>query len=40
MKYDADVVVAGGGPIGLAAATFAALAGFDTIVVEPRSGTD
>ncbi len=39
MRFDADIVVAGGGPIGLAAATQAALAGFHTIVVEQRSGT-
>lgn len=39
MSYDADVVVVGGGPIGLAAATYAARAGMHTIVVEQRPGT-
>jgi flavin-dependent dehydrogenase len=33
-----DVLVAGGGPIGLAAAIRARLAGLDVTVVEPRSG--
>ena len=32
-----DVLVAGGGPIGLAAAIRARLAGLDVTVVEPRS---
>jgi flavin-dependent dehydrogenase len=39
VRYDADVLVVGGGPIGLAAATHAARAGMSTIVVEQRSGT-
>lgn len=39
MRFDADVLIAGGGPIGLAAATYASRAGFSTIVVEQRSGT-
>lgn len=35
---DTDVLVVGGGPIGLAAAIEARLAGLDVVVVEPRSG--
>ena len=35
---DADVIVAGGGPVGLAAAIEARLAGLSVIVCEPRSG--
>jgi flavin-dependent dehydrogenase len=35
---DADVIVAGGGPIGLAAAIEARLAGLSVIVCEPRPG--
>lgn len=35
---DADVLVVGGGPIGLAAAIEARLAGFGVVVVEPRAG--
>ncbi|MDH6182306.1 flavin-dependent dehydrogenase [Microbacteriaceae bacterium SG_E_30_P1] len=39
MSYrDADVIVAGGGPVGLAAAIEARLAGLSVIVVEPREG--
>lgn len=38
MSYDADVLVAGGGPVGLAAAIEACLAGLSVIVVEPRTG--
>ena len=33
-----DLVVAGGGPVGLAAALFAARAGLDVLVREPRDG--
>ncbi len=35
---DADVIVVGGGPVGLAAAIEARLAGLDVIVVEQREG--
>lgn len=35
---DADVLVVGGGPVGLAAAVGAALRGADVLVVEPRPG--
>jgi len=35
---ETEVVVAGGGPVGLAAAIEARLAGMDVIVVEPRAG--
>ena len=35
---ETEVLVAGGGPVGLAAAIEARLAGFDVIVVEPRVG--
>ena len=35
---DADVIVAGGGPVGLAAAIEARLAGLSAIVCEPRPG--
>jgi flavin-dependent dehydrogenase len=35
---DADVIVAGGGPVGLAAAIEARLAGLSVIVCEPRPG--
>ena len=35
---DTDVLVAGGGPVGLAAAIEARLAGLDVVVVEPRTG--
>lgn len=35
---DADLVVVGGGPVGLACAIEARLAGMDVLVVEPRSG--
>ncbi|HYF74118.1 MAG TPA: FAD-dependent monooxygenase [Nocardioides sp.] len=34
-----DLVVAGGGPVGLAAALHAARAGLDVVVHEPRAGT-
>jgi flavin-dependent dehydrogenase len=36
--HDADVLVVGGGPIGLAAAIEASLAGLRAVVVEPRDG--
>lgn len=35
---DVDVLVVGGGPVGLAAAAHAARAGFEVAVVEPRTG--
>ncbi len=35
---DADVLVIGGGPVGLATAIQARLAGLDTIIIEPRTG--
>ena len=35
---DADLIVAGGGPVGLAAAIEARLAGLSVIVCEPRAG--
>jgi flavin-dependent dehydrogenase len=35
----ADVLVAGGGPVGLGVAIEAALAGLEAVVVEPRPGT-
>lgn len=38
MSFDADVIVVGGGPAGLAAAIGAADAGRSVIVVEPRAG--
>ena len=37
-SFDVDVIVAGGGPVGLAAAIEARLAGLSVVVVEPRSG--
>jgi menaquinone-9 beta-reductase len=36
---ETQILVAGGGPVGLAAAIEARLAGLDVIVVEPRTGT-
>jgi flavin-dependent dehydrogenase len=36
---DTEVVVVGGGPVGLACAIEARLAGLDVVVVEPRSGS-
>ena len=36
--FDSDVIVAGGGPVGLAAAIEARLAGLSAVVVEPRAG--
>ncbi|WP_309712503.1 NAD(P)/FAD-dependent oxidoreductase [Pseudolysinimonas sp.] len=38
MSVDTDVLIAGGGPVGLAAAIEARLAGLDVTVVEPRDG--
>jgi menaquinone-9 beta-reductase len=38
MTLDTQILVAGGGPVGLAAAIEARLAGLDVIVVEPRVG--
>lgn len=37
-RLDADVLVVGGGPVGLAAAIEARLAGFSVTVLEPRDG--
>lgn len=37
-SHDTEIVVVGGGPIGLASAIEARLAGFDVVVVEPRHG--
>ncbi len=34
-----DLVIAGGGPVGLATATYAARLGLDVVVREPRTGT-
>lgn len=39
MTVDVDVIIAGGGPVGLATAIEARLAGFSVTVVEPRAGT-
>ena len=36
---DTDVLVVGGGPVGLAAAVGARLRGLDVVVLEPRTGT-
>ena len=33
-----DLIVAGGGPVGLATAITAALAGLEVVIVEPRAG--
>lgn len=38
MSVDTDVLVVGGGPVGLAAAIEARLAGLDATVIEPRTG--
>jgi flavin-dependent dehydrogenase len=37
VSHDADVLVAGGGPVGLAAAIEARRAGWDVVVLEPRA---
>lgn len=39
MSTDVDVIVVGGGPVGLAAAIEARLAGLSVTIVEPREGT-
>lgn len=39
MTSDADIVIIGGGPVGLAAALYAVRAGLTPIVLEPRQGT-
>jgi flavin-dependent dehydrogenase len=39
MTNDVDVVVVGGGPVGLAAAIEARLAGLTVVVIEPRAGS-
>ena len=39
MTVDVDVLVVGGGPVGLACAIEARLAGMSVVVVEPRSGS-
>ncbi len=38
MTYDVDVIVAGAGPVGLAAAIEARMRGFSVAIVEPRRG--
>ncbi|MFN3196883.1 MAG: NAD(P)/FAD-dependent oxidoreductase [Bradymonadia bacterium] len=38
MSFDADLLVAGGGPAGLACAIQGALAGLEVVVIEPRTG--
>ncbi|HWH26470.1 MAG TPA: NAD(P)/FAD-dependent oxidoreductase [Pseudolysinimonas sp.] len=38
MSIETEILVAGGGPVGLAAAIEARLAGLDVVVVEPRVG--
>lgn len=38
MSVDADVLIAGGGPVGLFTAIRASLAGLSVVVLEPRSG--
>jgi flavin-dependent dehydrogenase len=38
MSLDTEVLIAGGGPVGLAAAIEARMAGLDVTVVEPRDG--
>ena len=38
MSVDADVLVVGGGPVGLASAIEARLAGLTVVVIEPREG--
>lgn len=40
IETDADVVVIGGGPIGLATAIHATLAGLSVLVLEPRTGVN
>jgi flavin-dependent dehydrogenase len=37
--FDADLIVVGGGPVGLAAAIEGRMAGLDVLIVEPREGS-
>jgi len=38
LGFDADLIVVGGGPVGLAAAIEGREAGFDVLIIEPRDG--